>query len=84
MAWMEMKSLHRAALEAELSSIFTYKKQKETALGRASKEFGQLLAELEPRIEKIADQLNLARIEKRVSEYKVDYYKQLENEEKRG
>lgn len=78
-AEMKMHSLHRAFLEAELSSIFTSKKQKELLWGRDAQKFAQLLAELESQIADLADRLNLARIAKRVSEYKVDYYNQLEH-----
>lgn len=81
---MKAQALLRSSLEARLSFLFTLKKQKEVLFGRHSKAFAKVSEELEKDIKKLGDQLNLARIEKRVSEYRTDYYLQLEKEAKNG
>lgn len=78
---MKTSALHRAALEARLSSVFTYKKYQECLHGRDSEEFQEYVRRVEPQIRELADQLNAARIDKRVSEYRLDYYLQLEKEQ---
>lgn len=74
------EAAYRAYLEAELSALFTWKKRKEVTLGRKSDAFAVLTESLDERIQSLADKLNQARIEKRVSEYLVDYYSHREEE----
>lgn len=78
---MKTEALHRAALESRLSWLYTWKKHRELIMGRKSREFAAVTQETDADIQKLADQLNLARIEKRVSEYAWDFYTQREKEE---
>lgn len=77
---MEAEALNRAALEARLSAIFAGKKQTEYRFGKNSAEFKAKTESLVEPLRKIAYSLNLARIDKRVSEYITDYYVQQEKE----
>ena len=79
--YMKTAALHRAALEARLSCVFTRKKRQEYLYGRTSGEFLQYSRLVEPQIGELADQLNFARIDKRVSEYRSDFYIQQEKEQ---
>lgn len=78
---MKTAALRRAALEARLSSVFTCKKRLECLHGRDSEAFLEHVRQVEPQIRELADQLNAARIDKRVSEYRLDFYLQLEKEQ---
>lgn len=77
----EMK--HRTALEAKLSYIYTLRKQRgETR--EENKEAGiRFLEKTDLEIQKLADQLNVVRVERRAAEYWVDYFQQLEKNENR-
>lgn len=78
---MKMEAAHRAALESRLSWLYTWKKQRELETGRTSQEFAAVTRDVDADIQDLANQLNLARIEKRVSEYAWDFYTQLSKEE---
>lgn len=71
---VQTESIRRAALEARLSAIFAFEKFEEKRLGRDSQEFEKVLEDLKEPLRKIAYKLNIARIDKRVSEYIEDYY----------
>lgn len=77
---LRAKALHRAYLEAKLSAIFTREKQVEHRYGTDSEKFISYKKELTKELQEIAYQLNLARIDKRVSEYLLDYYVQQEKD----
>ncbi len=71
---MHAHAINRAALEARLSAIFARETMMRESLGTNSEEFVQYQDSLEPRLRELAYGLNLARIDKRVSEYITDYY----------
>lgn len=67
---------HRTALEARLSYIYTMKKYKEQE-GEEMKEF---FVKIDQEIQRLADQLNIVRVERRAAEYWVDYFQQSEKD----
>ncbi len=71
---MHAHALNRAALEARLSAIFAEETYKRETLGTNSEEFVAYQESLVENLRKLAYGLNLARIDKRVSEYITDYY----------
>ncbi len=71
---MQAHSIHRASLEARLSAIFARETMMREKLGSNNKEFIDFQKSLEPKLRELAYGLNLARIDKRVSEYITDYY----------
>ncbi len=71
---MHAHALNRAALEARLSAIFAEETYKRETLGADSEEFSAYQESLVENLRKLAYGLNLARIDKRVSEYITDYY----------
>lgn len=73
-----MHSCHRTMLEAKLSLLFTKAKLAETQFGTASAAASANRKGLEGTLRETAYQLNLARINKRVSEYLQDYYRAIE------
>lgn len=78
---VEEKSLLRAYLEARLSALFTEEKWAEhTRSGQEGNAWKEEQTEI---LRDIAYRLNLARIDKRVSEYLLDYYVQREKEAER-
>ncbi len=67
-------AIQRASLEARLSAIFARETMMREKYGADSKEFIEHQESLTPRLRELAYGLNLARIDKRVSEYITDYY----------
>lgn len=81
---MEAHALHRAALEAKLSAVFTKEALKRLQLGEKTADFTSFQDSLAPELRELAYSLNLARIDKRVSEYITDYYTQQVKEKGKG
>ncbi len=71
---MQAHALHRAALEARLSAIFAEETYKRETLGKDSAGFIDYQNSTVEKLRELAYGLNLARIDKRVSEYITDYY----------
>ncbi len=71
---MHAHALHRAALEARLSAIFAQETYKRETVGKDSEEFTAHQNSTTEKLRELAYALNLARIDKRVSEYITDYY----------
>ncbi len=71
---MEAYSLKRAYLEAKISAIFAKETNLRLTFGNHSKEYAEYQEEIANQLRELSYALNLARIDKRVSEYIVDYY----------
>ena len=73
-AVMRTHAAHRAALEARLSAVFAKEALARLNKGNDHPEFLAYQASLTKQLRELAYSLNLARIDKRVSEYIADYY----------
>lgn len=71
---MQVEALRRSMLEAELSAVYAEKERIAFEHGKQSEIYSKHMAKTDPLLRKLAYQLNLARISKRLSEYLGDYF----------